>query len=287
MKPHLLKIPLNPEHSFNIRYDIVPHFYKMWHYHHEVELVYIIKGSGMQFIAENIHYFKPDDLIMFGSFLPHLWRSDEKYLKPDTDEKVEAIVLHFHPNCFGEHFFRLPENKDLLKLLENAKRAIRIHGSARDDVAQMMKALLHAEKSERLILLMQILNTIASSNDVQIVNKSLAVHNTPTEIDRLNNVYQHLLDNFTREIPLEEIAEIANITPPAFCRYFKARTHKTFSGFLLELRTSHAAKLLAETNLPVSEVCYRSGFNNFSHFNKHFKAIIGRTPLQHRKSYGF
>ncbi|RRN76201.1 AraC family transcriptional regulator, partial [Pseudoxanthomonas sp. SGD-10] len=270
MKPHLLKIPLNPEHSFNIRYDIVPHFYKMWHYHQEVELVYIVKGSGVQFIAENIHYFKPGDLIMFGSFLPHLWRSDEKYLQPDSEEKVEAIVLHFAPDCLGNSFFQLPEHKEIAKLLENAKRAIRVYGETRDIVAQLMQKLLEAEKSERTLLLLQILHKMAYSDDVKIVNKNLSAHNSPTEVDRLNSVYQHLLDNYTREIPLQEIAEIANISPPAFCRYFKARTRKTFSGFLLELRISHAAKLLTETNLPISEVCYQSGFNNFSHFNKHF-----------------
>src|SRR5690606_31520755 len=103
MRSHLLKIPLNPEHSFNIRYDTVPHFYKMWHYHHEIELVLIIKGSGLQFIGDNIHHFKPGDLIMFGSYLPHLWRSDERYLLPDSKEKVEAIVVHFSPDCFGEN----------------------------------------------------------------------------------------------------------------------------------------------------------------------------------------
>jgi len=255
----------------------------MWHYHEEIELVYIVKGSGVQFIAENIHYFKPGDLIMFGSFLPHLWRSDEQYLKPNSEEKVEAIVLHFSPDCLGKGFFNLPENKELLKLLENAKRAIRIYGDTRDTVAALMKRLLHAEKSERIIFLLQILDKIAYSKEVKTVNKNLTVHNSPTEVDRLNNVYQHLLDNYTHEIPLQEIAEIANISPPAFCRYFKARTRKTFSAFLLELRVAHAAKLLIESNLPVSEICYQSGFNNFSHFNKHFKTLIGRTPLQHRK----
>lgn len=285
MRPHLLKIPLNPDHSFNIRYDVVPHFYKMWHFHQEVELVLIIKGSGLQFIGDNIHHFKPGDLIMFGSYLPHLWRSDEHYLQPDSKEKVEAIVVHFSPDCFGTNFFHIPENKALLKLLENAKRAIRINGETQEKVAVLLHQLLHAQQASRVLLLLQILTLIAESKETQNVNKEIAVSSSADEIDRLNNVYQYALDNFTREISLNEVAAIAHVTPPAFCRYFKSRTRKTFSRFLLEIRTAHAAKLLTETSKPVAEICFESGFNNFSNFNRHFKAIIGRAPLVHRKSF--
>lgn len=285
MRPHLLKIPLNPDHSFNVRYDKVPHFYKMWHYHNEIELVYIIKGSGLQFIGDNIHHFKPGDLIMFGSLLPHLWRSDEQYLRPDSEEKVEAIVIHFLPECFGKTFFDLPENKILSKLLENAKRALRINGITGDEVAAIMQQLIFAEKTERIILLLQILSKIAHSKETETVNREIAIHNNPAEIDRLNNIYQYILDHFSTEITLEEIAKVAHVTPPAFCRYFKARTKKTFSKFLLEIRTAHAAQLLTETSKSVAEICFESGFNNFSNFNRHFKAIIGRTPLAHRKNF--
>lgn len=287
MKPHLLKIPLNPEHSFNVRYDVVSHFYKMWHFHHEVELVYLIKGTGLQFIGDNIHHFKPGDLIMFGSYLPHLWRSDDIYLKPDATEKLEAIVLHFSPDCFGEQFFSIPENKDLDKLLENAKKAIRIHGQIKEHVAGLMFRLLETEGSERIILLLQALKAISLSDEIELVNKQNTTLQSLNEADRLNNVYQYLLDNYTRNIGLNEIAEIAHITPHAFCRYFKSRTKKTFSGFLIELRVNHASQLLISSNRSVSDICYESGFNNFSHFNKSFKNITGRTPLQHRKMYSF
>lgn len=285
MKPHLLKIPLNPEHSFNVRYDIVSHFYKMWHFHQEVELVFIIKGSGLQFIGDHIHPFKPGDLIMFGSELPHLWRSDDIYLQPNATDKLEAIVLHFAPDCFGNNFFELAENKQIAKLLDTAKKGIRINGQAKEETAGLMYQLLNAEGAKRIFLLLQALDILSTTEDLEIVNQQQNIEfNSATEMDRLNNVYQFLLDNYTREIELKEIAEIANITPNAFCRYFKSRTRKTFSGFLIELRVNHAAKLLIESNKSVSEICYESGFNNFSHFNKSFKGITGRTPLQHRKS---
>jgi len=286
LKPHLLKIPLNPEHSFNVRYDIVPSFYNKWHYHEEVELVYIIKGTGMYFVGDSIDHFKPHDLLMLGSSLPHLWKSDEQFLVPDSEEKVEAIVIHFLPQCFGKNFFSLPENKDLQKLLDQAQQGLKITQQTQKQVSERMHQLLNATKTRRILLLLEILEIIASSQQSEIITtKGFHYHNIPAEIDRLNNIYQHILNNFNKEISLEEIAKIAHITPPAFCRYFKSRTKKTFSRFLLEVRTAHAAKLLAETNKPVADICYESGFNNFSNFNRHFKLINGNTPLVYRKYF--
>ncbi|QEK52305.1 AraC family transcriptional regulator [Pedobacter aquae] len=286
MKPHLLKIALNPEHSFNVRYDIVPHFYDKWHYHHEVELVYIIKGTGLQFIGDEIYRWKPGDMLLIGSNLPHLWRSDEEFLLPDSLEKVEAIVVHFLPSCFGADFFSLPEHQEINRLLNQSKKAFRIQDACRDLVADKLFQLLKASKSKRTILLLDILSDLADSPlKKPVLDKESDFINQPSEMDRLNNIYQYILNNFTEEVSLDQAAQIAHLTPPAFCRYFKTRTRKTFSRFLLELRTAHAAKLLTESSKTVAEICYESGFNNFSNFNRHFKNIIGRTPLEHRKFF--
>ncbi len=286
MKPHLLKIPLQPEHSFNVRYDAVPHFYDKWHYHAEAELVYIIKGSGWQFIGDTMHHFKPGDLILLGANLPHLWRSDEQFLEKDSKLRVEAIVIHFLPDCFGETFFRLPENRDIHKLLTEAEKGVRVQPELRPAVAGMMKALLSADTTDRVLLLIKILQAIARSAPLtNICGNGLQFSYNPAETDRLNTIYQYIMDNFSRPITLEQMAQLAHLTPHAFCRYFKLRIKKTFSRFLLEVRIGHACKLLAETDKTVAAVCYECGFNNFSNFNRHFKTIRGVSPLAYRKHY--
>ncbi len=286
MKPHLLKIHLHPEHSFNIRHDIVPHFYNKWHYHPEIELVYIVKGSGRQFIGDNIHHFKSGDMILLGANLPHLWRSDEKFLQKKSSLKVEAYVIHFMPNCFGENFFSLPENKLLLKLLDKAQQAVRIKNNTRKIVAEMMQQLMAAKNSERVILLLQILHTIAVSKETKpVCSKGLEFHFNPKEADRLNLIYQYVLENFSREITLEQVAKLVHVSPQSFCRYFKSRIKKTFSKFLIEVRIGHACKLLAETEKSIADICFESGYNNFSNFNRHFKNITQKTPLEHRHYY--
>ena len=286
MKPHLLKIPKEDEHSFSVRYDIVSFFYNKWHYHPELELVYIIEASGRQFIGDSIHHFKNNDLILIGSNLPHLWRCDEKFLVKGSKLKVEAIIIHFLPDCFGPGFFKLPENKALLQIFQRAQMGIRIKDQSGIQVSELMRKLVTARNSERIILLMQILHIIAQSTETKtICSEGLTFHYSLVEAERLNTIYQYILNNFTREISLEQIAKVAHLTPNGFCRYFKSRIKKTFSHFLIEVRVGHACKLLAESDKTVADICYESGFNNFSNFNRHFKHIAGRTPLNHRKYY--
>lgn len=286
MKAHLMKIHLEAEHSFSVHHDIAPHFYNHWHYHPELELVHFIKGYGRQFIGDHIHHFKANDMILLGSNLPHWFRSDDKYLRKNSTLQVEAIVVHFTPECLGAGFFKLPENKDVLKLFDKAQQAVRIKHQTRIAVAAYMQQLVSARKGERIILLMQILHAIAGSRQTKTVcSKGLDFHYNEMEADRMNNIYQHIMKNFSREITLEQIAGVAHISPNSFCRYFKSRIKKTFSQFLMEVRIGHACKLLAETPKTIAEVCYESGFNNFSNFNRHFKTITGKTPMAHRKHY--
>ena len=286
MKPHLRKIHLDSQHSFEVRNDAIPHFYNKWQYHPELELVHIIKGSGRQFIGDNVHHFKTDDMILLGSNLPHLWKTDEQFLKNNSMVTSEAIVVHFLPDCFGETFFALPENLELKRLLKSATQAVRVKGQTKETVSLLMKKLLTAKACERIILMLQILNEIARSKDTKLVcSPGLAFQHNRIESERFNNIYQYILDNFSRPITLEKVASVAHISPHSFCRYFKSRMKKTFSTFLMEVRIGHACKLLAETTKSVAEICYECGFNSFSNFNRHFKTITLKTPLAHRNYY--
>lgn len=103
--------------------------------------------------------------------------------------------------------------------------------------------------------------------------------------ERVNTIYDYSLRHFRRTILLEEIAAVANMSPHSFCRFFKSQTRKTYSRFLLELRVGHACKLLVENDLCIKQICYESGFNNFTGFYKYFKLITGKSPLRYQKLY--
>jgi len=286
MKPKLLKIALAPEHSFSIRYDVVPFFFNEWHFHPEIELVYINDGTGTQFIGDNIQQFNTGDMVLVGSNLPHLWLCDEKYFVKANKLKVTSTVIHFMPDMLGNSFFKLPENKEIDKLLEKARMGLHIYRQTNALILEKMQALLLAQSSEKIILLLQILHILAHSKELSpIVSKNYQLLIPQKESERINIIYQHVFNQFKHPVKLEEVAALIHMSPNSFCRYFKTRTRKTFSSFLLEVRINHACKLLTETDLTISEICYKCGFNNFSNFNRHFKKETGYTPLQYKTKY--
>jgi len=287
MKPQLLKVSKGPAQSFSVRRDVVPHFNNKWHYHSEIELIHFKKGEGTQFIGDSIRQFKSGDVVLIGSELPHYWRFDESYFKEDAQQSVDVRVCHFNEDFWGEKFLQLPENQSLKVVLEKAKRGIKINGKSKLIVAELLEKILSAEGCEKIMFLMKALNEIANCGQVISLSSQGFKHSYPASSDneRINAIYEYSLANFRNKIHLEEIAAVAYISPNSFCRYFKSHTQKTYSQFLIELKVSHACKLLIENKVIIKQLCYESGFNNFASFHKFFKQITGKSPLSYQKEF--
>ena len=105
-----------------------------------------------------------------------------------------------------------------------------------------------------------------------------------SETERMRKVHEYVMQNYRGSLRLDEVASLAGMATAAFCRYFKARTNKTFSDFVSELRVGYACKLLMENKLNVTQVCYESGFNTLSNFNKQFKDLQDKTPSEYRSA---
>ncbi|MEO6520669.1 MAG: AraC family transcriptional regulator [Mucilaginibacter sp.] len=287
MKPQLLKVSKGPANSFSVRQDLVPHFNNKWHYHPEVELIHFKNGEGTQFIGDSIKQFKAGDIVLIGSQLPHYWRFDDSYFTDDAKRSVDVRVAHFCEDFWGPQFLQLPENKMLKNVLEKATRGIKVMGKTKSTVAALLERMLHCEGTEKIILLMEALNTIANCSQVTMLSSIGFRHNTGASADgdRINAIYEYSIANFRNKIHLEEIAAIAYISPNSFCRYFKSHTQKTYSQFLIELKIGHACKLLIENKVVIKQLCYESGFNNFASFHKFFKQITGKSPLTYQKEF--
>ena len=286
MKPQLLKVPKGLQKSFSIRRDVVLYFYNRWHYHPEIELIHIEQGSGTQFVGDNIRNFQSGDLLLIGPNLPHYWRCDEKYFHRGSQLYAQATVVHFSEDIFGKSFLGLPENKSIRDLLVKARLGMKILGEGTDKVKALLHELLNQTNGNPVISLMQILETLAHCEEINVLsNTQYQNEYDQYDTDRINHIYQYSISNFQKKISIEEIAEVANISPHSFCRYFKSRSRKTYSQFLLELRIGHACKLLSESRIPVAQVCFESGFNNFANFNKYFKLHTGKSPMQYQKEF--
>jgi AraC-like DNA-binding protein len=286
MRPQLLKVSKEIRHSFSVRQDLVPYINNRWHYHQEVELIHFRKGEGTQFVGDSIRHFKNGDVVLVGAGLPHYWRFNDSYFNADEPALADIRVCHFNETFWGEQFLQLPENIKIKNILEKAKRGIQITGKTRVVVAEFLDVLLHTEGPHRILLLTQALTSIAECPNLEPLSSIGFKHEMPeNENDRINAIYDFSLRNFKRPIQLDEIASVANISPNSFCRYFKSKTSKTFSQFLIEVRVGYACKLLIENKMSIKQLCFESGFNNFTSFHKYFKLITGKSPLSYQKEF--
>lgn len=286
MKPILRKIDTGHQHSFSVREDIYPFLYNHWHYHPEIELTLIRKGTGTRLVGSSIEQFTNGDLILLGSELPHLWRSDTQYFEGRRDLHIEAIAIHFKEDCWGNEFLKMPELKPVKTLLNLAKRGVKITGETRKQVLPRMEAMLHASEAQRVIGLIDILYLVASSVDYSFLSSTAFTKETDSPVnDKIDAIYNYTLSHFNRRITLQEIATAVDINAHSFCRYFKTRTQKTYWQFLLEVRVGHACKLLVERKMNIVDISQACGFNNLSNFNRQFKALIHLTPMQYAKSF--
>jgi len=205
----------------------------------------------------------------------------------DTHTGNESeTVIQFTYECLGGGFFSLDEMKDIQQLLQRAKSGIAFLGDAKQAIGARVDKMSELDNFAKLIELLCILQNMAWTDEYLMLNAdgyAFVVENSYN--DRINIIYKYVQKNFQRAIPLDEIASLANMTVPSFCRYFKRVAGKKFTRFVNEIRIVHSCKLLTEQQLSVSEFAFNSGFNNISHFNRLFKDITTKSPFNYRKQF--
>ena len=278
---------LNRSHSqretFIIKQNRFPHFLKIWHYHSELELVVIQESVGTRFVGDSIQKFEPNDVVLIGKNLPHMWLNDDIYFEKDSNLFADALSIHFKEDFLGKTFLELPVTKAVADLFKNARRGVRFL-DLDFSIADAIKAIM-AENNEfsKLLKMLELINQLAIHSEIELL-ASEGYLNVKME-DEVDKTHEYIFKNFTKPIQLAEVAAIAKMNTSAFSRYFKRIHRKTFSRYLIEIRISYACKLLMENNMNISTICYQSGFNNISNFNRQFKKIKGINPSEYMRLY--
>jgi AraC-like DNA-binding protein len=286
VKLQLLKVSKDQISSFSARQDTMPNINSRWHYHPEIELVYFKKGKGTQFVGDSISPFLPGDIVLVGANLPHYWQFDTSADNNPDGPEADVSVIHFNQLFLGDTFLKLPENKVLVNVLDKSKRGISLSKASGRKIGPLIEKIISAEGPRKIISLLEVLLAIGECKESNLM-ASLGFRNDfqEEEKDRINAIYNYSISNFKKNISLKEISTVANISPNSFCKFFKSRSKKTYSEFVREIRIGHACKLLIDNKLAIKEICYESGFNNFSSFHKYFKMIKGKTPMGYQKSF--
>ena len=279
-KPDFETISPDTGHSYKYAYfdKYSPNTHKVkWHYHPEVELVYINTGVGKRQVGTHLSNYQDGDLILIGSYLPHTG------FTKGLEEGQKEIVIQFKPDIFEMAFQNLVELKRINQLLELSKKGIVFDGSIKEDIGIRMEGLQYETQIDAFLTFVKILHDLAKEKDKKILNaEGYAFISNPTENKRLKKIFNYIRDHFMESIALEDISDQVFMTPQSFCRFFKKSTQKTFTNFLNEYRINHATKLLSETDVDIKTICYESGFNNLSNFFRNFKKITQLTPNAYR-----
>ena len=220
LTPKLHIVPKALDNAFSLRHDVLPHFGTVWHYHPEIELHYLIKGEGTRFIGDNIGNFQQDDMILMGSNLPHTWKCNLNDL--ENRDNVEALVLHFHPECFGKQFFNFSETQEIIKLIEQAKNGLLINGASKEKIKELLWKMKPETGLNKLIYLLGIFKTILENHDYEILSNTIE-YSKFNKLDetRIDKIFSYTLQNFKEKIFIEDVAALTNLSVTSFCRYFK------------------------------------------------------------------
>jgi AraC-like DNA-binding protein len=270
--------------TLRLKWGEIPFFTYPWHYHSEYEILYMIESTGTRFVADNIEPFGPGDLIMVAGDLPHFHRNDEVYYQEGSTLKAKRFVVQFPPDFMATHIQQYPEFLSIRNLLLRSEKGIRFLPPHNVEIGEMLLELRNLSGFRQIMRFLEILNMMSLITSYKLL-ASDAYQPGRHEIfdNRMVKVIRFLNHNYQTQIRLEEVAQIAGMHPTAFCRYFKGKTGKQVSTYLNELRVGFACKLLVNGTMQVSQICYETGFNNLSNFNRTFRNITGMTPSQYQE----
>lgn len=285
MQPVLEYLPRNSGESFVTRYFDYTYYPTPWHFHPEYEIVLVTESTGRRFIGDQISRFEPGDMVLLGPYLPHTYQNDPEYLNENPVLRAKSIVVHFREDTFGDNFFTLPEAQRIVTLLARSVKGLEISGKTNDLISQKLHELIDAKAMHRWVLLVDILDILSKSQDIRPICTNIITGQNKTETDRMSRILDFVNKSYNRDITLAEVAALANMAENSFSRYFSQRTRKSFTSYVNEVRLSHASKLLIETNKNITDICFESGFNNLSNFNRQFRAVYHNNPVGFRKVY--
>lgn len=274
MRAYFEHIIPESKRSVVYKYFELPFFDSPFHFHAEYELTFIIQGEGLRYVGTNIEEYISGELVLLGSNLPHYWQS-----KKTSDFKSKSFVIQFQPAVFENAFQHLKEFDAIKKLLKQSSRGIFFENPPMN----AWKKFINKSPIDQFLELSKLLNQLSQSSYRTIT--SLEVHYDSSQ-KRLQKIITYVVDNFTKEFTLDEIASMAGLSKASFCRYFKNQTGMTLLELVTQYRLEAACQSLLRSNKSVKEIAFEVGFNDVPHFHRAFKKNKGTSPLGFRKSGG-
>lgn len=250
-----------------------------WHYHPEIELVYVEAINGIRHVGKDISGFTESDLLLIGSNVPHL------NFDYGIQTECKQMVLQMKENFLQDLILPIPEFENIKQLLERSYLGLSFSGETKKNVVEKLHVIKDKNSFESLIGFIEILQILANSTEVKELNsEDTRIKWFLNDKIRMGTIYDYIDENYDKKPNVNEIAKIVSLSTPAFCRYFKKQTNMTFTEFVNNYRINQA-KIFLLKDYSVTEVCFQVGFESLSYFNKLFKQHVGETPSEFKKKH--
>ena len=271
-------------HPINIQVFESLELNQPFHYHtQEYELTLILGGKGIRLVGDHISTYHDADLCLVGPGIPHTWIN---YHDPDVEtEHTMVISIQFNRHLIGEDVLKRMEFLSINKLLSDSIYGIEFQDSIKGKIASELMKLKIEPDFYTTIHIITLLNELSETRSRNKLCSSLYHFSGKKKAGYdFEKVFSAVQLNYLEKIWIHEVSDMIGMNESAFSHFFKKRTGKSFTDFVNELRLNHASLKLRYTEKPVADICFESGFNNLSNFNRIFKKWADITPLQWRKS---
>lgn len=266
--------------------DVVNHpFDYPLHNHPELELKLVIGTSGTRIVGDSTEPYKENDLVFLGPYLYHKW--DRAVTPQNEAHHCRVITIHFGSDLFPTQLLQKDAYGKIRKLIQRSNRGMRFYGKTFEEAMERMKELTIDKGMDSVLEFYKLLDLLSRSTEFEyLTSEGVAPQASKSDNRRIQIAYTYILENFSNHhLKVSEVAALVNMSDSAFSHFFRKHAHHSFKQFLIDLRVRFACKLLLDSDDSITEICFHSGFNNVTNFNRLFMKYRHCTPLQYRKGH--
>ncbi|MBK8355176.1 MAG: helix-turn-helix domain-containing protein [Saprospiraceae bacterium] len=255
------------------------------HSHPEYELNLVMGVSGVRLVGDNTERFNEYDLVLLGPYLYHKWTGDE--YEDGKLKKYRVVTIQFSIDLFEGPMFQKERFYRIRKMLDNSIRGIKFEGDVFKSAMTKMLSLTKDKGFTNILEFIDLLDLLSKTQSITyLASEGFTPATLKWESKRIQQAYNYIIKNFSEtKFKLNDVAALINMSESAFSHFFRKYTNKSFTEFLTDVRIGHTCKLLLSTDETISQIAYRSGFNNIANFNRLFKKNKNCTPLEYRQRH--
>jgi AraC-like DNA-binding protein len=280
-KIHREITPLSMEDSFLVCDRVKDNFDFPIHYHPEYEINFIQNGKGVKrVVGDHIEEIDDIELVLVGPNLYHGWE-----MHKCKNKKIHEITIQFHNDLFDDSLMSRRIMASIKDMFNRSIHGILFSKKTANELAGRIIMLSRLDGMDYFLEIISVLQDMANSRNQRILSTYTVDYDTFEDDDKMKLIYEYVQKNFSEKISLDDVSRVASMSPVSFNRFIKKRTGKTFVNYLNDIRVGYAARWLVEKDSSISEIAFKSGFNNIANFNRIFKSLKKITPSQYRDEF--